>query len=320
MDEADRLSDRIAIIDHGKILATGTPEELKNSSNGEDILQIRVVIEDKKIEESILGELPKVFTERTYADGLMLLGGTDIIEYIPEGYTEKLVNTEDNESAVAEFYGSMLNSRYTIAAIMAADMVYDQGIKLANMTVPATISETFMETKEVKSEFDLYVPGLISLSVLMILFTASASIVKENDKKTLVRLKLSRLGIFNYLVGESVVQAAISIVAISLVVASFLNTVFDVLTVGCFPFFILMFFSGAMFPMPEIQLFSMFGHSIGVTDILPLTHTAKAFSLILNNGAGITDVWLEILMIVILTGFYFVIGQVLYKKRKFSKA
>lgn len=38
MDEADRLSDRIAIIDHGKILATGTPEELKNSSNGEDIL------------------------------------------------------------------------------------------------------------------------------------------------------------------------------------------------------------------------------------------------------------------------------------------
>ena len=172
--------------------------EISNCENKDGGKQFEIVsIKDK---EDIKGQIK----EKT----------VDVVIVIPEGYTEKLVNTEDNESAVAEFYGSMLNSRYTIAAIMAADIVYDQGIKLANMTVPATISETFMETKEAKSEFDLYVPGLISLSVLMILFTASASIVKENDKKTLVRLKLSRLGTFNYLVGESVVQAAISIVAI----------------------------------------------------------------------------------------------------------
>ena len=31
MDEADRLCDRVAIIDHGRIIATGTPEELKRS-------------------------------------------------------------------------------------------------------------------------------------------------------------------------------------------------------------------------------------------------------------------------------------------------
>ncbi|MFI5206200.1 MAG: ABC transporter ATP-binding protein, partial [Candidatus Paceibacterales bacterium] len=33
MEEADRVSDKIAIIDHGKIIKTGTPQELKDQTN-----------------------------------------------------------------------------------------------------------------------------------------------------------------------------------------------------------------------------------------------------------------------------------------------
>ena len=33
MDEAERVAQRIAIIDHGKIVAAGTPEELKQQTN-----------------------------------------------------------------------------------------------------------------------------------------------------------------------------------------------------------------------------------------------------------------------------------------------
>ena len=32
MDEADRLCNRLAIVDHGKIVALGTPRELKSSA------------------------------------------------------------------------------------------------------------------------------------------------------------------------------------------------------------------------------------------------------------------------------------------------
>jgi ABC-2 type transport system ATP-binding protein len=32
MEEADRLCDRIAIVDHGALVATGTPGELKRAS------------------------------------------------------------------------------------------------------------------------------------------------------------------------------------------------------------------------------------------------------------------------------------------------
>ena len=38
MDEADKLCDIIAIIDNGKIVVTGTPEELKNSVGGDTIV------------------------------------------------------------------------------------------------------------------------------------------------------------------------------------------------------------------------------------------------------------------------------------------
>ncbi|MCF8884912.1 MAG: ATP-binding cassette domain-containing protein [Aigarchaeota archaeon] len=39
MEEADNLCDRIAIIDHGKIIVTGTPSELKNSV-GSDVIEL----------------------------------------------------------------------------------------------------------------------------------------------------------------------------------------------------------------------------------------------------------------------------------------
>jgi len=43
MDEADRLADRIAIIDNGKLLVLDTPENLKQQIGGGDILEIKTV-------------------------------------------------------------------------------------------------------------------------------------------------------------------------------------------------------------------------------------------------------------------------------------
>jgi ABC-2 type transport system ATP-binding protein len=41
MEEADRLSDRIAIVDHGKLVALGTPAELKAGVPGTDVVQVQ---------------------------------------------------------------------------------------------------------------------------------------------------------------------------------------------------------------------------------------------------------------------------------------
>jgi ABC-2 type transport system ATP-binding protein len=42
MDEADRVADRIAIIDHGGLLRTGTPGELKRTIGEGDVVEIRL--------------------------------------------------------------------------------------------------------------------------------------------------------------------------------------------------------------------------------------------------------------------------------------
>ena len=48
MEEADRLCDRIAIVDHGNLVALGTPTELKESVPGSNVVEIRFQHEDER--------------------------------------------------------------------------------------------------------------------------------------------------------------------------------------------------------------------------------------------------------------------------------
>ncbi len=48
MEEADKLCDRIAIVDHGKLVALGTPAELKNSVAGANVVEVRFDREDEE--------------------------------------------------------------------------------------------------------------------------------------------------------------------------------------------------------------------------------------------------------------------------------
>src|SRR5262249_50420339 len=54
MDEADRLCDRLAIVDHGKIVALGTPRELKATVPGQDILTVQLL---KDVDPALLAAL-----------------------------------------------------------------------------------------------------------------------------------------------------------------------------------------------------------------------------------------------------------------------
>ena len=56
LDEADRLSDRIAVIDHGKVVAEGTPGELK-SSVGSGVLRVELAdARDSVLARQVLGD------------------------------------------------------------------------------------------------------------------------------------------------------------------------------------------------------------------------------------------------------------------------
>ena len=48
MEEADKLCDRIAIVDHGNLVALGTPVELKNSVAGANVVEVHFDREDEE--------------------------------------------------------------------------------------------------------------------------------------------------------------------------------------------------------------------------------------------------------------------------------
>lgn len=54
LDEADELCDRIAIIDHGKIIALGTPSEIRGKTGGGEVLDITVKSEQAQKVVSLL--------------------------------------------------------------------------------------------------------------------------------------------------------------------------------------------------------------------------------------------------------------------------
>ena len=60
MDEAERLCDRLAIVDHGKIVALGTPRELKATVPGQDVLNVQFMLEVGDELLAGLKQLPEV--------------------------------------------------------------------------------------------------------------------------------------------------------------------------------------------------------------------------------------------------------------------
>jgi len=60
MDEAERLCDRVAVVDHGKVIALGTPRDLITRLGGEQVIEFRVKEEGPPVSHESFGSLPGV--------------------------------------------------------------------------------------------------------------------------------------------------------------------------------------------------------------------------------------------------------------------
>jgi ABC-2 type transport system ATP-binding protein len=74
LDEADRLADRLAIVDHGKVAVEGTPEQLKNELHG-DVLQVELEESSASRAAEVLATIPGL--SAVLRDGSVVRARTD---------------------------------------------------------------------------------------------------------------------------------------------------------------------------------------------------------------------------------------------------
>ncbi len=280
-------------------------------------------------------------------------GRADVVLLVPEGFSRAILTARAGKPVVplpVRTRGDPANPDYLMAAVWA-DMTTLVYVEAASGVVgPAYPQPETVTGSTSLNEFEMYVPALLVLSLMMLMFTAAGALIREKDKGTIIRLRLSHLTVLEWLTAVSATQlllgllalaltyltatavgyraqgsllllllvgavTSLSIMAFSILVAAFLRTVFDLVTVGCFPFFILMFFSGGMFPLPGVTLFNVGDRAVQLNEILPTTHAVTALNRVLTYGAGLEDIAYELGAVVALTVAFYALGSWVFTRR-----
>jgi ABC-2 type transport system ATP-binding protein len=125
MEEADRLADRIAIIDLGKIIATGTPDELKKSIGGDVVTLSPDVDRDEECQE---------FVRRTES----VLSGKPFVTRMKATDGELAVYVNDGGSAIPVITQLLASQGIKIKAVsMARPSLDDVFLKFTGRTIRA---------------------------------------------------------------------------------------------------------------------------------------------------------------------------------------
>jgi ABC-2 type transport system permease protein len=319
-----------------------------------------VIAQVMEIRSSDGSELLRVREEDDLETALARLqdGAADFAVEIPETFSAALseyVGGAASTRVTIKSYGNPANPKYMMAAAFWDYTMYEHVGVVTGEQGPLRLEANSVGNIASPDEFELYVPGLLALSFMMLMFTAAASLIREKDKGTLIRLRISRMTTFEWLAAISATQVVIglaalgltyltaavlgyrssgsivallvvaflssmAIVGVSVVVAASMRTIFDLLTIGSFPFFILMFFSGGMFPLPDVRLFTLGDRGVNINDVLPTTHTITALDRILNYGGGLGDVAFELVAITALTVAFFGFGTWWFRARHMRAA
>ena len=299
--------------------------------------------------------LLKVTTVSSQARGEDQLRDRDaeVLLIIPEDFSSKLqaISQGDFQNpAQVTLVGDLTNFYYAIGAVMAGSVIDEFVQEQTGAIRPIQYNEIALGASAGRSEFDLYIPGILIVSVVMLVFIVSMTITYEVEAGTLRRLQMTSMKASDLLIGISLPTilwgiisllltllvaialgftsqgsiwaalliggiTAVAVVGMGLIVAAFSKSVSQAFIIANFPLIFFMFFSGAVYPIPRIILFQAGGINISIYDILPPTHAVVALNKILTLGSGLGDVLYEIISLLVLSLAYYLIGIWFFQRR-----
>ena len=291
--------------------------------------------------------------DQEQAEDLLKDRDAEVLLIIPVNFSEKLEAASGEEiqnPAEITLVGDLTNPYYAVGAVMSVS-VLDEFVQVQTGDIrPVQFAEIALGASEGRSEFDLYIPGILIISVVMLVFIISMTITYEVEAGTLRRLQMTSMKASDLLIGISLPTVllgiisllltlfvaillgfssqgsiwaalliggitAVAVVGVGLIVAAFSKSVSQAFIIANFPLIFFMFFSGAVYPIPRIILFQIAGLNISLYDLLPPTHAVLALNKILTLGAGLADVLYEIISLLVLSLLYYLVGIWIFKRR-----
>jgi ABC-2 type transport system permease protein len=271
---------------------------------------------------------------------------------IPENFSETLAALQSGDRSVTTqitFGGDVSNPYYMVGVNLSLTAIDGYIMQATGQQPLIGYVEKPLGASAARTEFETYVPGTLIFAVILLIFLAAMTVAREIETGTLRRLQLTPMSSLDYLGGvtaalvlvgtaafalafacalavgfrsQGSVWAALlvgavtclSVIGLGMVVASFTRTVSQAFIVANFPMAMMMFFSGVIYPLPKIVLFTLGGHEIGLYDILPPTHAVVALNKILSLGAGLGQVTYELSALAILSVMYFTVGAWMFRR------
>jgi ABC-2 type transport system permease protein len=290
----------------------------------------------------------RIGTPVAESDGEALLrkGKADMMLCLPEGFSRSL---EEGRTPRLTVYGDMTSPKYMLLIAYLYSSATEFAVHVSGLRMPLEFREITIADSGAMNTFSAIVPAIVIFSLLTLLFPSAAAFIREVEKGTIRRLRLTRLSTFEFVSGISLVQvlfgvlcvgftiamsygfgyrthgsvlavlltgilSALSVTAFGLLTAVFCRSVRDVMIIGNFPYFLILMFSGVI-PLPAPEIVNIHGVGITANHLLPFSYGVRAMSRILNSGAGIGDVLPELGILALSTAVVFTVAILLFRSR-----
>lgn len=298
----------------------------------------------------------RLLEDRSQVEKILRDRGAVAYLILPEDFSLQIATLQtgaSSEPAQIVFGGDLTNPYYTVGATLALGALDSYVVQTSGRKPLVIYSEQPLGASAARTEFEIYTPGVIIFSVMMLIFLAAMTVAREVESGALRRLQITRMSAFDFLAGVTLALvilavvsilltiatavalgfqsqgplwaavvvgalASLSVIGAGLVVACFSRSVSQAFIIANFPLGLFMFFSGAIFPLPSPTLFQVGAHAIGAFDFLPPTHAVVALNKIMTLGAGFQEVAFELAALLLLSLLYFGAGVWLFKRRHMS--